>query len=167
MQHSAAWKVFGAVALVLILVPTPASATSIELRVGTFNVLRAFNGPVVDGNHEADPDNVAATIAEFNAQGFDFVGLQEAHDYSALEALASGAGMNMEAAKTHVSFIFPPAVFSAFPIRSYATYNFDGTNAQLDEIEVQMPDGSIIYVFSIHLHWDSWKRVAISSSHRR
>jgi len=81
------------------------------------------------------------------------------HDYAALQTLASSTGMNMEAAKTHVSFIFPPAAFSAYPILDHATYNYDGTNAQMVEIKVQMPDGSIICVFSIHLTGDRWKRV--------
>lgn len=147
------------VTLLLLVTPAQALAEPIDLRVGTFNILRAFNGPVVDDKHVANPVNLQTTIDEFNAQGFDFVGLQEAHDFAALEKLASGTGMNMRAAKTHVHYIFPPAVFSNYPIRSYATYNFDGTNAQLVETEVEMPDGSTIFVFSIHLHWDRWKRV--------
>lgn len=130
----------------------------VRLKVATFNTLTAFGGTVVDGNYSANPANVTTTINEFNSLDLDVAGLQEVHDYSALEDLAAGTGMSLAAAKTVYNFIFPTALLTKLPIVSQASYNTDGVVRLMNEIGVQLPDGSIAYLFSIHLSWEQWGR---------
>jgi hypothetical protein len=128
----------------------------VTLKVATFNTRYAFNGTNIDNQYVANPANVATTAAKFNELGLDVAGLQEVHDYSALQDLSAGTGLNLAAARTTVAHIFPTAVFSGMEILEEAYYN--GPNL-LNEVKVRMPDGTIAYIFSIHQHWEQWGQV--------
>lgn len=128
----------------------------IKLTVATFNTRFSFDGTIIDNRYVANPANVQTTIDKFNELNLDLAGLQEVHDYAALETLAAGTERQLAAALTDVHYIFPPAVLSSLKIVSQLTYN---GSPPVVETGVLMPDGTLIYVFSIHQAWDRSKRV--------
>lgn len=134
----------------------------IVLKTATFNTLFAFDGSLINGNYVANPANVQTTADQFNMLQLDLAGLQEVHDYGALETLASETGMQLAAGRTEVGHQFPTAVLSRLPIFSEASYS---GHRMLNEAGVLMPDGTIAYVFSIHVSGERWGRVnSISNS---
>ncbi len=128
------------------------------LKLATFNTYYAFRGSLIDDKYVANPANVATTIDKFNELQIDLAGLQELHDYAALETLAAGTGMGLSAGKTGLRWKFPTAVFSRLPVVSRAWYSGQRI---VSEAGIRLPDGTIAYVFSIHERGGSLLRVGV------